>query len=123
MQIIKWIILFLFTGILVPDSCRAVCTEETQVLSVSSATLLSEQTDNMFYSLVAMLRNNAGDLTEEVSHITPDKKAFIRLFVLLRYSKMPYPNDSRHTFLPAESFYPGQKQTAYYIYALEKILI
>lgn len=123
MQIIKWVILFLFLGILVPDTCSASKAEETQIVSVGNTTTLSDKTDNMFHSLVAMVRNNTGDLTEEASHTTLDKKAFIRLFLFLRYSNMPFPDCSRPTSLPAESFRQGKKQTAYYIYTLERILI
>ena len=86
-QIIKWIILLFVTGNCLSETCKAndapkVC------LPVQSNITIINQADNMLDSLASFLHFNAGDLTEETTHKTLDKKVFIRLFIQSRHNKI-----------------------------------
>ena len=95
-QIIKWIILLFVTGNCLSETCKAndapkVC------LPVQSNITIINQADNMLDSLVSFLHFNAGDLTEETTHKTLDKKVFIRLFIQSRHNKIQSPAEDPPT--------------------------
>ena len=98
-QIIKWIILLFVTGNCLSETC-------------------------MLDSLVSFLHFNAGDLTEETTHKTLDKKVFIRLFIQSRHNKIQSPaEDPLNKFIPRQAVFTGPDHTDYYIYTLQKIII
>ena len=106
-QIIKWIILLFVTGNCLSETCKAndapkVC------LPVQSNITIINQADNMLDSLVSFLHFNAGDLTEETTHKTLDKKVFIRLFIQSRHNKIQSPAEDPFNKFPGKQFSPGR---------------
>ena len=116
-QIIKWIILLFVTGNCLSETCKAndapkVC------LPVQSNITIINQADNMLDSLVSFLHFNAGDLTEETTHKTLDKKVFIRLFIQSRHNKIQSPaEDPLNKFIPASSFHRAGSHRLLHLYA------
>ena len=122
-QIIIWIILLFVTGNCLSETCKANDTPKV-CLPVQSNITIINQADNMLDSLVSFLHFNAGDLTEETTHKTLDKKVFIRLFIQSRHNKIQSPaEDPLNKFIPRQAVFTGPDHTDYYIYTLQKIII
>lgn len=109
--------------IFVPEACQATTPDCGERTLTTNTEAIDSRTNSMINSLVSMLRFNAGDLTEDYSHSTYDKKLLLRLFIHLRYSNMHSPEPTQNISIPREQFFTGPGQTAYYIFALHKIII
>lgn len=122
-QTIKWIILLSVIGNCLSETCKAYNIEKACLPSQASITIIN-QADNILDSLVSFLHFNAGDLTEEATHPTLGKKAFIRLFIQLRRNNIQAPTkDPLNTFIPRQPVFTGPDHADYYIYTLQKIII
>lgn len=123
MQILKWVILLIMVCIFVPEACQATMPVRTDRTLTTNTEAIDSRTNSMINSLVSLLRFNVGELSEDYSHSTYDKKSLLRLFIHLRYSNMQSPEPTQNIFIPREKLFTGPDQTAYYIYALHKIII
>lgn len=122
-QIIKWIILFTITSILIVKISQASTLSEVLEKQTDTPESIFSETNNMLHSLLSILHFHVEDIVEDSSHITPDKKAFIKLFIYLKYINTPFQQYGQHILIPYESLFTGPNQTAYYIYTLHKIII
>lgn len=80
---------------------------------------------NILDSIISIFIKNAGDLSDDYSQHFSSKKTFIRLFTHLRSSNNNSfcPLNGRNFVVPHACLFKGPDQIAYYIFALEKIVI
>lgn len=79
--------------------------------------------ENALCSLMSIIIANIGDIADENTHPTFDKKSLIRLFTHFRYSHILTPENLRDYAMPPDFRIQGLDQIAYYIYTLQKIVI
>lgn len=79
--------------------------------------------ENALCSLMSIIIVNIGDLSDENTHHTFDKKSLIRLFTHFRYSNILSPENLRDYAMPPDFAIKSLDQIAYYIYTLQKIVI
>lgn len=107
-----------------PDDCQAMTpagAESSQSTTTTSA--VDSRTKSLLNSLLSLLRVNAGELYEDGSHKSYDKKTLLRLFIHFRYSNLHFPDYSRNTLISRDLLFSGPDQTAYYVFALHKIIV
>lgn len=98
-------------------------TKEIQVPVDYNGPQLDCRTTNQLNAFISMLFTTVGDLTENFSNITPDKKTFIRLLQNLNYNTTAIREHACPGFIPHPFLSYVFKQRVYYVYTLEKIVI
>lgn len=124
-QKIKWVILIYILACFMPEMCHAMRsrTKEIHAPVDYNGTQLDCRTTNQLNAFISMLFTTVGDLAEDISNITPDKKAFIRLLQQLSHNTTAIRKHSGPGFVPHPLLSDIFKQRVYYVYTLEKIVI
>lgn len=117
----KVVILSLVFMFLLPDVCQA----QREMEKETGEKLYSGMNGNnsSLDYVISVLLDNVADLTPEVLQNTHDKKSYLRLFIHPKYNKVCPPlqhSTSAEYRIPPPD---GLETTAYYIYALRKIVI
>lgn len=121
--LVKWIILFAIVCIIMPETCQASMPVDLREIQANNTQAIGDRTSNVLRSLMSLLHFNAADLTQEVSHTTVDKKAFIYILLHQKYSSSHHPEYTQDPLTTQDLLFTGPEQTAYYIYALHKIVV
>lgn len=123
MQIIKWVILIIIASAIIPKESVTVQNIGEQIFPIAQTQTITSYNENNFHSLMSLLLINLGELSDNFSHSSPDKKAFLRLYTYTRHSQVYTPQQEQKNFISREFLFSAPNEISYYVYTLHKIII